>query len=105
METKKYTTQYEPTGYKAVDITIAAISHYKLAGRPLYAVVLHPKVFDMLKLWVLKNVGEEAADGEDFWFDEVQIKKGSALMISKIYCEFDKPRGYEIQHKTEKFDA
>jgi hypothetical protein len=105
MNVEVYKQQYEPTKIKAVDMTIAAIQHYKLRGRPLYAVVLHPVVFDMMKLWICKNLGEAEAEGENFWFDEVQIKKGSTLMTSKLYCEFDKPRGYEVQHKTEKFDA
>lgn len=98
-----YHQQYEPTGIKAVDIVIACVCHYRKIGRPLYAVVLHPKLYGIFQIWVAGQSGEEAAEGQ-FFFDTVEIKQGSTLMIDRLYCEFDKPREYEHQHNTEKFN-
>jgi len=83
---------YKRQGNLAVDMVAACIIHERKFNLPVKAVVLNPAYFDMFKLWVEKNYGEETALKE-FYLDTVEIRRekiysGKILMV-EYYAKSD----------------
>ena len=79
---------YERQHNLAVDMCAACILHHRRFKKPLKAILLHPKYFEIFKLWVKKNIGGQQAEERQFQFDGVNIEKGSYLQPKSLHVEF-----------------
>lgn len=82
-------SQYDKTYNKAIDLCAACIGHYRAFGKPLKAIYLNPRLFDLFKKGIEVLMGREFEDGEGMEFDSVKIERGNYLMVGKdLYTEF-----------------
>ena len=94
---KKYPIQ--KTGCYALDLVAATVNHYRSQNRPLKTIFLKKHLYNQFVQYGQYQKGEqfdEAVEaGYPLKFGEVEIKKGSDLMILKEIWWTFQTEGYE----------
>lgn len=84
-------SEYEKTGYTAVDMVAKCVSHFRHIHKPIKTIYLHQKFYDQFKKWVelnMKAKGQEFNEEQTFQFDGVNIELKSKVYIGTIYWDF-----------------
>lgn len=79
---------YEPTCNLAVDAVAACVYFYRQRKRALKTIYLTPKYYELFKLWVIVNFGQEKADSMKWEFDGVNIEKGTRFQLKPLVWDF-----------------
>lgn len=80
-------------GYRpnlAIDMVTASLAHYARFNRPVENVVLHPLMWEMFKYGLLElhpEIEENIEHFNEVSFKNCNVKKGSELMVKKMYVE------------------
>ncbi|CAB4218869.1 hypothetical protein UFOVP1596_48 [uncultured Caudovirales phage] len=87
---KKYPIQ--KTGCYSVDLVAAVVNHYRSQDRPLKTIYLRKRLYEQFVSYgkyEKKELFEEAmAAGYPLKFGEVEVRKGSDIMLKEIYWTF-----------------
>lgn len=83
------------SGNAVIDTILAAVKHYKKAGRKVSLVTLAPSRWRLFIDGLKRLAPEQNIDGEEVEFNDLKIRKGSVLMTEH----------YEFKLKPVKADA